>query len=58
MGREVVQMLQEALDRKGCKSAHISALVNDTTGTLMAKAIEEKECYVGLILGTGELFVY
>ena len=57
MGREVVQMLQEALDRKGCTAAHISALVNDTTGTLMAKAILEKECYIGLILGTGRLFV-
>eukprot|EP00800_Vazella_pourtalesii_P002582 TRINITY_DN12502_c0_g1_i3.p1 TRINITY_DN12502_c0_g1~~TRINITY_DN12502_c0_g1_i3.p1 ORF type:complete len:444 (-),score=92.86 TRINITY_DN12502_c0_g1_i3:696-2027(-) len=53
VGRDVMEMLQEALDRKGSKVAHLSALVNDTTGTLMAKAIEEKDCYVGLILGTG-----
>ncbi|KAI6655543.1 Hexokinase HKDC1 [Oopsacas minuta] len=53
VGRDIMEMLQEALDRKGSKIAYLSALVNDTTGTLMAKAIEEKECFVGLILGTG-----
>ena len=65
VGRDVMEMLQEALDRKGSKVAHLSALVNDTVGTLMAKAISEKDCYVGLILGTGcccclyiSLFVY
>lgn len=53
VGRDVVEMLQEALARKTSKVAHISALVNDTTGTLMAQAIQFKDCYMGLILGTG-----
>ena len=48
-----MEMLGEALDRRGSKVAQLSALVNDTTGTLMAKAIDEKDCYIGLILGTG-----
>ena len=34
-------------------TADVVALVNDTTGTLMAIGIEDQECYVGVILGTG-----
>ncbi len=29
------------------------ALVNDTTGTQLAVGIEDPDCHVGLILGTG-----
>lgn len=52
MGKDVVQLLQEALDRR---HIHVkcSALVNDTCGTLMARAYEAGSCLCGGIFGTG-----
>ena len=31
----------------------VVALVNDTTGTMMSRALEDANCHVGIILGTG-----
>ena len=31
----------------------VVALVNDTTGTMMSRALEDSDCKIGLILGTG-----
>jgi len=52
-GRDVVGMLSEALQRAGLGQVRVSALVNDTVGTLVARAYQDKNCDVGLIIGTG-----
>ncbi len=53
VGHDVVALLGEAFGRKGVDLVNISALVNDTVGTLVAKAYEDAYCDVGVILGTG-----
>lgn len=52
-GRDVVELLREAIDRRPDLSIEVMAVVNDTTGTLMSCAYQHKECRVGLIVGTG-----
>ncbi|KAI9265641.1 hexokinase-domain-containing protein [Sporodiniella umbellata] len=52
VGREVVGLLQDSFRRKNL-GVHISALVNDTVGTLMAHAYRHPETTMGVILGTG-----
>ncbi|GAA5987789.1 hypothetical protein JCM11641_004930 [Rhodosporidiobolus odoratus] len=52
IGKDVVQLLQDALDRKHIH-VRTSALVNDTCGTLMAAAYERGDCLCGGIFGTG-----
>ena len=54
--QDVGQLLQEALVRKkGSHTAHIDvvAVINDTTGTLMACARKFACCRIGVINGTG-----
>jgi len=53
MGKDVVGLLSEALARKGITNVKISALVNDTVGTLAAESYEDQNCDIGIILGTG-----
>lgn len=52
IGKDVVELLQDALDRKHIH-VRTSALVNDTCGTLMAAAYERGDCLCGGIFGTG-----
>ncbi|GAA5887605.1 hypothetical protein JCM3774_006187, partial [Rhodotorula dairenensis] len=52
IGKDVVQLLQDAFDRKHIH-VRCSALVNDTCGTLMAAAYERGDCLCGGIFGTG-----
>ncbi|SGY20713.1 BQ5605_C016g08132 [Microbotryum silenes-dioicae] len=52
VGKDVAQLLQDALDRKHIH-VRVSALVNDTCGTLMAAAYERGDCLCGAIFGTG-----
>ena len=55
-GKDVVQLFRAALERKSLTHVHITALCNDTVGTLAAAAYQfrEKGYKVhGLILGTG-----
>ncbi|KAK4704421.1 hexokinase, partial [Phenoliferia sp. Uapishka_3] len=52
VGKDIVQLLQDALDRKHIH-VRCSALVNDTCGTLMARAYEGGDCLCGGIFGTG-----
>jgi len=52
VGHDVAALLQEALRERGVEVV-VSALVNDTVGTLMAKSYVEPRCRVGVILGTG-----
>ncbi len=52
-GKDVVKLLNQALLKKGLSNLKIAALVNDTVGTLAARAYKERNCDVGVILGTG-----
>lgn len=36
----------------------VSALANDTVGTLLTQAYQDSDCYVGVILGTGTNAAY
>ncbi len=53
IGNDVVKLLDEAFLRKGVINVNISALANDTVGTLVAKSYEDPRCDVGVIIGTG-----
>ena len=52
-GRDVVQLLRQAIKRRGDIAIDVVAILNDTTGTLMSCAWREPKCRIGLILGTG-----
>ncbi|GAC72095.1 hypothetical protein PANT_6d00069 [Moesziomyces antarcticus T-34] len=51
-GKDVVQLLQDALDRKHIK-VKCSALVNDTVGALLAHAYASNGALISAIFGTG-----
>lgn len=53
VGKDVVALLAEALTRKNIKNISVTALANDTTGTLMTKSYADASCDMGVILGTG-----
>jgi len=52
-GEDVVSLLREAIARRGDVQIDVMAVVNDTTGTLMSCAHRNKECRLGVIVGTG-----
>eukprot|EP00126_Sphaerothecum_destruens_P002256 Sdes_comp15695_c0_seq1m4723 len=52
VGKDVVNLLQRAFDKKNI-NVNVVALINDTVGTLLARSIDNRDCYVGVILGTG-----
>ena len=52
-GKDVVKLLNESLKRKGLNNTRIVGLSNDTVSTLVAKSYEDKNCDMGVILGTG-----
>ena len=52
-GNDVVNLLKQAIERRGDLSIDVLAILNDTTGTLMSCAWKEPKCRIGLILGTG-----
>ncbi|KAG9509149.1 Hexokinase-2 [Fragariocoptes setiger] len=52
-GRDVVELLRGALRRRPDIDIEVMAVVNDTTGTLMSCAFNNRDCRVGLIVGTG-----
>lgn len=54
VGEDAVVHLERALRDAGiADSVHVSAILNDTTGTLMCGTFLDHECRVGAILGTG-----
>jgi hexokinase len=53
VGSNVVDLLDAALARYGLNNIDISALANDTVGTLAAKSYEDPASDVGIIFGTG-----
>jgi len=52
-GNDVVSLLKEAIARRGDIQIDVMAVLNDTTGTLMACAWKNPSCRIGLIIGTG-----
>lgn len=57
-GNDVVQMLREACQRRGDIDIDVVAVLNDTTGTMMACAFKENSCNIGVICGTGSNACY
>lgn len=53
IGNDVVTMLKDALKRRDDKKIHVAAVLNDTTGTLVAAAYKNPLARIGLIVGTG-----
>lgn len=51
-GKDVIELLQNALDRKHIK-VKVNALVNDTVGALLAHAYHSHGAFIGAIYGTG-----
>jgi len=52
-GQDVVLLLNKALARKGLINVRVTALANDTVGTLVAEGYNDPQCDIGVILGTG-----
>uniref|UniRef100_A0A183BRT7 hexokinase n=1 Tax=Globodera pallida TaxID=36090 RepID=A0A183BRT7_GLOPA len=52
VGEDVVQLLRAACIRRGV-DIDVVAVLNDTTGTMLACSFFEKYCYIGVIVGTG-----
>lgn len=53
VGKNVVELLQEAINRRGDVKVNIVAILNDSTGALMSCAFDNPTCRIGLIVGTG-----
>ena len=51
--RDIVGLLEDALNKNGLRKVKVAALINDTVGTLAAKSYEDKNCDIGVIIGTG-----
>ncbi|XP_034097982.1 hexokinase type 2-like [Drosophila albomicans] len=52
-GKDVVELLQSAIDRRGDVNVKIVAILNDSTSTLVSCAYSHPDCRIGLIVGTG-----
>ena len=52
-GEDVVGMLNKALTVVGVSNVKVVAILNDTTGTLVAGSHDYPDAGIGLILGTG-----
>lgn len=57
-GQDVGQMLQNALNNKGLGRVVLQAVINDTTGTLLATAYNDSTATIGTICGTGHNSCY
>lgn len=55
---DVVELLEEALKRRGDVQIEICAVLNDTTGTLMSCGWKNHDCRIGVIVGTGSNACY
>lgn len=53
VGEDAVRMLNEAIKRRKDLDITVTAILNDTTGTLVMGAYLDKRCALGMILGTG-----
>ena len=57
-GRDVVSLLDRALEGQGVGGVRVVSLDNDTTGTQVARAYFDPACDTGCILGTGTNICY
>lgn len=53
VGKDVMELLREALHRKGLDRVKPTAVLNDTTSALLAAAYEQPHTYIGAIYATG-----
>ncbi|XP_072447150.1 hexokinase-1-like [Chiloscyllium punctatum] len=58
VGKDVVQLLREAIQRRQEFNLDVAVIINDTVGTLMSCAYEDPKCEIGLIVGTGTNVCY
>jgi len=52
-GKDVIGLLNEALERRKIDCIRVTALANDTVGTLITRSYSDPACDLGVILGTG-----
>ncbi|XP_036986765.1 hexokinase-2 isoform X1 [Artibeus jamaicensis] len=57
-GKDVVTLIQKAIQRRGDFDIDIVAMVNDTVGTMMTCGYDDQNCEIGLIVGTGSNACY
>ncbi|XP_063784002.1 hexokinase-3 isoform X2 [Pseudophryne corroboree] len=57
-GRDVVQLLKDAIQRCGDYKVDVLAIVNDTVGTMMSCGYEDHSCEVGFIIDSGTNVCY
>lgn len=53
IGEDAVKFLNDSLSKLGLANVKVVAILNDTTGTLVAGVHDYPDCGIGLILGTG-----
>ncbi|XP_052122312.1 hexokinase-2 [Frankliniella occidentalis] len=53
VGMNAVQLLRDALAKRGDVNVDVMAVLNDTAGTLVKGSYLDRDCAIGLILGTG-----
>ncbi|XP_066603345.1 hexokinase type 2 [Prorops nasuta] len=58
IGEDVVALLEAAISRRNDIKIDVCAILNDTTGTLMSCAWKNRNCRIGLIVGTGSNACY
>uniref|UniRef100_A0A336LRV3 Phosphotransferase n=2 Tax=Culicoides sonorensis TaxID=179676 RepID=A0A336LRV3_CULSO len=58
VNEDVVQLLKDAIARRGDIQIDVCAILNDTTGTLMSCAWKNHNCKIGLIVVTGSNACY
>ncbi|XP_076006850.1 hexokinase-2 [Genypterus blacodes] len=52
-GKNVVELLRKAINKRGDFDIDIVAVINDTVGTMMTCGYDDHHCEIGLIVGTG-----
>nr|KAG5700615.1 hypothetical protein BaRGS_015445 [Batillaria attramentaria] len=57
-GHDIVALLHEAVARRGDLDVECLAVINDTVGALMSCAHSDRQCAIGIILGTGSNACY
>ncbi|KAK2582740.1 hypothetical protein KPH14_005009 [Odynerus spinipes] len=58
VNKDAVQLLRDAIARRGDTKVKVVAILNDTTGTLVQGATVDHDTTIGLILGTGSNACY
>ncbi|KAI1901089.1 hypothetical protein AGOR_G00056540 [Albula goreensis] len=52
-GKDVVNLLRQAIKKRGDFDIDIVSVINDTVGTMMTCGYDDHRCEIGLIIGTG-----